>query len=129
MLSECDMAKRKSSNPFLGRWQIVSMTEWDEDYFNAEVEAYIEFSVDGLGDFQFGYVQGAIDHRIAQRDGKPAVEFSWEGGDGADGKPLTGRGWAVLEGDELSGMIFIHLGDESGFTARLARKKNGRKRR
>ena len=77
MLSECDMAKRKSSNPFLGRWQIVSMTECDEDYFNAEVEACIEFGADGLGDFQFGYVQGAIDHRIAGRDGKPAVEFSW----------------------------------------------------
>lgn len=129
MLREPDVAKRKTANPFLGRWQIVSMTEWDEDYLNEEVEAYIEFSADGLGDFQFGYVQGAIDHRLAERDGKPAVEFSWEGGDGADGTPLTGRGWAVLEGDELSGMIFIHLGDESGFTARLAGKKSGRKRR
>ena len=49
MLSECDMAKRKSSNPFLGRWQIVSMTEWDEDYLNEEVEAYIELSADNLG--------------------------------------------------------------------------------
>ena len=129
MLSECDMAKRKSSNPFLGRWQIVSMTEWDEDYLNEEVEAYIEFSADSLGSFQFGYVQGAIDHRIIEREGKPAVEFSWEGGDGADGTPLTGRGWAVLEGDELNGMIYIHCGDESGFTARLAGKKGGRKRR
>ena len=36
--------------------------------------------------------------RPTTRDGKPAVEFSWEGGDGADGTPLTGRGWAVLEG-------------------------------
>lgn len=129
MLSECDMTRRKSSNPFLGRWQIVSMTEWGEDYFNAEVEAYIEFSAHGLGDFQFGYVQGAIDHRIAERDGKPAVEFSWEGGDGADGTPLTGRGWAVLDVYELSGMIFIHLGDESEFSARLAGKKSGRERR
>ena len=123
------MAKRKTANPFLGRWQIVSMTEWDEGYLNEEVEAYIEFSADSLGSFQFGYVQGAIDHRLAERDGKTAVEFSWEGGDGADGTPLTGRGWAVLEGDELGGMIFIHLGDESGFTARLAGKKSGRKRR
>jgi hypothetical protein len=23
--------------------------------------------------------------------------------------PCTGRGWAVLEGDELHGMIFFHL--------------------
>ena len=127
MLREPDVAKRKTANPFLGRWQIVSMTEWDEDYLNEEVEAYIDFSADSLGSFQFGYVQGAIDHRIIERDGKPAVEFSWEGGDGADGTPLTGRGWAVLEGDELSGMIFIHLGDESGFVARHAGKNRGRK--
>lgn len=123
------MAKRKTANSFLGRWQIVSMTEWDEDYLNEEVEAYIEFSADNLGSFQFGYVQGDIDYRPTDRDGKHCVDFSWEGGDGADGTPLTGRGWAVLEGDELNGMIFIHCGDESGFTARLARKKSGRKRR
>lgn len=65
MLREPDVAKRKTANPFLRRWQIVSMTEWDEDYLNEEVEAYIEFSDDSLGSFQFGYVQGAIDHRLA----------------------------------------------------------------
>jgi hypothetical protein len=32
--------------------------------------------------------------------------------------PCTGRGWAVLEGDELHGMIFFHQGDESGFVAK-----------
>ena len=46
------------------------------------------------------------------------MEFSWEGGDGADGTPLTGRGWAALQGGELNGMMFIHDGDESDFVAR-----------
>jgi len=55
------MAKRKPKSPFTGRWQIVSMTEWDEDYLNEEVEAFIEFGADDLGSFQFGYVQGDID--------------------------------------------------------------------
>lgn len=116
------MAKKKSTakSPFPGRWHIVSMTEWDEDYINEEVQAFIELEPDGLGSFQFGYVQGQIDWRTTNRDGQPAVEFSWEGGDSADGTPLTGRGWAVLDGDELSGMIFIHLGDESGFVAKRA---------
>ncbi len=50
--------------------------------------------------------------------GNPAVEFSWEGGDGADGTPLSGRGWAVLDEGELNGMIFMHLGDDSGFVAK-----------
>ena len=111
------MAKRKPKSPFKGRWQIVSMTEWDEDYLNEEVEAFIEFGADGLGKFQFGYVQGDMDCRTTERDAKPAVEFSWEGGDGADGTPLTGRGWGVLDSGELNGMFFIHGGDESGFVA------------
>ncbi len=46
-----------------------------------------------------------MEWRAGTRDGQPAVEWSWEGGDGADGTPLTGRGWAKREGDELHGMI------------------------
>lgn len=112
------MGKRKSKSPVSGKWRIVSMTEWDEDYLDEEVEAYIDFGSNGLGSFQFGYVQGDIDYRTTERDGKPVVEFSWEGGDAADGTPLTGRGWAVPDGGKLSGMFFIHRGDESGFEAR-----------
>jgi hypothetical protein len=116
------MAKKrpKPKSPFLGRWHIVSMSMWDEDYLNEEVQAFIEFDDKGGGSFQFGYVQGIIDYREGLRDGQPAVEFSWEGGDGADGTPLTGRGWAILRDDGLNGMIFIHQGDESEFEAELA---------
>jgi hypothetical protein len=117
------MAKKKSTPPsaFVGRWHIVSMSMWDESYINEEVQAFIQFEKDGMGEFQFGYVQGEIDYREGLRDGAPAVEWSWEGTDGADGTPLTGRGWAVLKGDELHGMIVIHLGDESEFEAERAR--------
>ena len=116
------MAKKKSKpkSPFLGRWHIVSMTGWDEDYINEEVPAFIEFDDRDGGSFQFGYVQGQIDCRTTNREGKPAVEFSWEGGDGADDTPLTGRGWPILQENELRGMIFIHLGDDSEFVARKA---------
>lgn len=83
-----------------------------------------------MGSFQFGYVSGQTDHRLTQRDGKPAVEWSWDGGDGADGTPLTGRGWAILNGVQLKGMFFIHLGDESEFMAtktKLPSTKRGRR--
>lgn len=112
--------KPKPKSPFLGRWHIVSMCAWDEDYFNEEVRAFIEFGENETGSFQFGYVQGETDCREGTRDGQPAVEWSWEGGDGADGTPLTGRGWAKLGDEGLEGMIFIHLGDESGFVAERA---------
>lgn len=108
-------------SPFIGMWHIVSMTTWDEGYFNEEVQAFIEFEKKRTGDFQFGYVSGHIDWQLTQRDGEPAVEWSWEGGDGADGTPLAGRGWATLKNDELHGKIFIHLGDNSGFVAKRAR--------
>ena len=32
----------------------------------------------------------------------------------------NGRGWAVLRGDELHGMLYFHQGDESDFVARKA---------
>ena len=70
------MAKKKPKpvSPFHGRWHIVSMTEWDEDYLNEEVQAFIEFDDKGDGSFQFGYVQGTMDCRETTRDGKPCIE-------------------------------------------------------
>src|SRR5262245_42454145 len=125
------MAKAKPTpkSPFVGTWHIVSMETWDEDYFNEEVQAFIEFEDNGTGNFQFGYVSGYMDWRPATRYGQPAVEWSWEGGDGADGTPLTGRGWAKLEDGDLHGLIVIHLGDESGFVAQRAKaqKRPGRR--
>jgi len=112
--------KPKPRSPFLGRWRIVSMSMWDDEYLDEEVQAFIEFEEHEKGSFQFGYVQGIIDYREDLRDGRPAAEFSWEGGDGADGTPLAGRGWAILREEGLHGMIFIHQGDESDFEAERA---------
>jgi hypothetical protein len=114
-------AKPKPASPISGRWRIVSMSAWEDDYLDEEVQAFFQFEEQGSGSFQFGYIQGLLDWRTTNREGKPAVEFSWEGGDGADGTPLTGRGWGVLEGSELKGMFFIHLGDDSEFVAKRAK--------
>jgi hypothetical protein len=57
-----------------------------------------------------------MDCRHGQRDGRPCIEFTWEGDD--DGDPASGRGWAALEGDgSLRGHIYFHLGDDSSFRA------------
>ncbi len=114
-------ARAKPESPCTGRWRIVSMSAWEDEYLDEEVQAFFEFEEQGSGSFQFGYIQGSMDCRTTNRDGKPAVEFSWEGGDDADGQPLTGRGWGVLEGDELKGMFFIHEGDDSEFVAKRAK--------
>jgi len=114
------MAKRKSANPFLGRWFIEQMDQWDIEEESEELQAMIEFAPHDVARFQFAGVYGEVDYRLGQRDGRPAVEFSWEGHDEWD--HLFGRGWAVVDGDALSGVIYFHLGDESGFTAKRAEK-------
>ncbi len=123
------MAKKaKQKNEFEGRWRINWTDHWDQQFVDEEEENFIEFDPRGLGSFQFDYIQGQIDYRPGTRDGKPAIEFSWEGGDGADGTPLTGRGWAVLDDNEIHGIICIHLGDESEFRASKANAKSRRRK-
>lgn len=120
------MAKANTTNPFIGRWRITQMDEWDQDFVDAEVEGYVEFDPKGSGEFQFGYVHGGMDCRLTTRDGQPCVEWTWDGNDEMD--PAQGRGWAVIKGEELHGLIAFHLGDESGFVAeqvKPGRRKKG----
>ena len=106
------MAKKAAT--VAGKWLITEMELWDSDYLNIEVRAYIHFESEGKGEFQFGLVTGVMDCEQTERDGKPAVEFSWEGRDEMD--PVNGRGWAVLkDAKTLKGRIFFHQGDASGF--------------
>jgi hypothetical protein len=111
--------KKPFKNPFAGRWRIVSMSQWDDDYLDEEVEAFIDFAGSG-GEFHFGYVHGLMDYRLTTRDGAPAVEWTWDGHD--ETESAQGRGWAVMKGGELHGMIFFHQADDSEFVANRARK-------
>jgi len=116
------MAKAKS--PLLGRWHIVSMADYGDEYLDEEVEAFIEINDQGWGSFHFGNVQGQMDCRVTTRDGEPAVEWSWDGN--AEMDAAQGRGWAAVKGEELHGMIFLHGGDDFEF---VARRVKGRRRR
>jgi len=122
------MAKKaKASSPFEGRWRIISMEMWGQDFVDAEVEGYIEFDEKGNGEFHFGYVHGYMDCRLTTREGNPAVEWTWDGNDEMD--PAQGRGWAVVKGDELHGMILFHDGDDSDFVANRAKGKQAAKKK
>ena len=48
------------------------------------------------------------------------VDFTFEGSD--EGDQVTGRGWAKIEGKQMVGQIGFHLGDESGFKAKKAKR-------
>jgi hypothetical protein len=99
-----------------GRWRIVEMEVWDREAIDLVGPAFIELRANGHGSFRFIAVEGGIDARRVDLDGRPAVEFTWDGEDESD--HASGRGWAVLEPDgSLRGRFFIHLGDNSGFRA------------
>ena len=106
---------KKSEMAVLGTWRITDMEIWAADYFDMEAPAHITFRDDLTGAFQFGLVQGDIDARVSVVDGVARVEFSWSGVDEND--PVSGRGWLDVTGDQAQGRIFMHLGDDSAFTA------------
>ena len=69
-----------------------------------------------MGSLVFIAVMAGIDYRVVVRDGQPAVEFTWEGV--SEGDQISGRGWATITGDEMSGRLFIRRSDDSAFKAR-----------
>ena len=106
---------KKTEKLVVGTWRITGMEVWGADYFDMEAPAHITIRDDLTGEFQFGLVQGDIDVRVADIGGVARVEFSWSGADEND--PMSGRGWMDVTGDQAQGRIFIHLGDDSAFTA------------
>lgn len=104
---------------FKGMWHIYEMEGWDEDYFNMDVQAYIEIKPNNLGYFQFGLVSGELDGKIVDHPHGKRFEFTWEGYDECD--HACGSGWVKLKKkDLLDGEFRIHKGDDSMFLARRA---------
>src|SRR5271169_2127231 len=127
------VSKRRPGPEFAGSWHITWTEVWDSDALDLVSPAYIQFGEDGLGEFGMIAIRGWLDCRYGQRDGRPSVEFSWQGQDDRD--DACGRGWAVQELDgSLRGWFFIHCGDDSEFRAARAEtlkpsKKTGTRRR
>jgi hypothetical protein len=113
------MMMTNPATPFLGRWRITYMVEWDQDYVDLVTTGYLKFDDDETGIFQFGTVQGFLDYRIQNVAKQNRIEFSWLGSNDTD--PGSGRGWAVLEDGKLMRHIYIHMSDDSEFVAEKQR--------
>ena len=104
---------------YIGKWNIFEMEMWDEDYFNMEVQAYIEIEPNNLGSFQFGLVSAQIDGKIIDYAGQERFEFTFEGIDECE--PISESGWMMIkENDIVEGEFRFNLGDDSSFLARKA---------
>jgi hypothetical protein len=98
----------------IGKWRIVEMPDYEDNYPDVMEPAYILFETHGSGEFAFGCVTGQI---FGGGNGD-AVEFSWSGNDEMD--EAQGDGWAELQPDgSMKGTICFHRGDEANFIARL----------
>jgi hypothetical protein len=109
-------------NPFAGEWQITSTDVWERKELGA---ARLTFDRGRWGELELLAITATIDYRVGTRDGRPIVEFSWEGDD--DGSPVSGRGWARSTVGGLTGRLFIHGGDEAEFTAKRREPERSRK--
>jgi len=100
---------------FIGKWRILETEVWDRDALDLVAPASLSFEKDSMGQLKFIAVEAWIDYRVGEREGLPAVEFSFQGWD--EGDQVSGRAWAVLDGNKLRGRLYFHRGDDSSFIA------------
>jgi len=80
---------------FIGKWHIIKVSEWDNDYVNEEVKAYIKIEKSGLGEFHFGYVQCSMSGDF--KGNELVYDFTFEGND--ECAPTNGDGWMKIDPD------------------------------
>ena len=111
LVKTCGMAGKA----LRGKWRIVEMDLWDTDAIDLLGPAFIEFN-GRRGSFRFIAVDCSMDVRSPAKRTDYDAEFSFDGFD--EGDSTTGRGWASLgEDGTLTGRIYFHMGDDSGFRA------------
>lgn len=100
---------------YTGTWRITEMEGWDTAYIDLTGPGYIAIDRKGSGFMQYGAVEADLDYHIEEIGNTQRLEFTFQGFD--EGDPISGRGWAVVEGTEMTGHIYIHRGDEAPFKA------------
>lgn len=66
---------------FAGRWRIVEMDVWDDEFLDLVEQAHLTFKGAADGEIAFGALKGFLDVRYGARAGAACAEFSWEGHD------------------------------------------------
>lgn len=62
------------TNPFIGPWRIVWMSDWDQDYVDMNLPGHFTFGLGRSGNFQFEMVQGQMDCKADKRR-SPRIDF------------------------------------------------------
>jgi hypothetical protein len=104
-----------ATHSLLGTWRIVETESWDVDDLDLVEPAHLTLRPNGHGRLGLIAIEADLYYRVVEREGRPAIEFAFEGLD--EGDRMSGRGWAIREGERLRGRLFFHHGDDSAFTA------------
>jgi hypothetical protein len=86
---------RSTPAAFLGAWRIDTMELWAKDAIELLGPGTFIFDDEAFGEFRCIAVRGWMDCRFGDRNGRPLVEFSWQGKDERD--DASGRGWAIID--------------------------------
>lgn len=105
---------------FVGLWRITELKGYDEEYMDTSGPAKLKIGTGGSGSIHFGAVEAELDCKMDDLDER-VLRFTFEGGD--EGDQISGRGYCLVDGDEMTGRIFRHFGDEVAFKAKRSLKK------
>ncbi|WP_420335693.1 hypothetical protein [Roseibium sp.] len=97
----------------LGKWRVVAMPDYTEEYPDMLEPAYLLLEEKGAGEFAFGCVTGQF---YGAGTGN-AVEFFWKGNDEMDKGQADG--WVEPQPDgSLNSVFCFQGGEEANFVAR-----------
>ncbi|MDP2984094.1 MAG: hypothetical protein Q8O92_12285 [Candidatus Latescibacter sp.] len=106
----------KIDSKYLGKWRILEMSNWDKDFIDLVAPGHLTVKADGSGYLAFGVIEAEVDLQMEETGGTERIAFSFAGSD--EGDEVSGRGWAIIDSDEMHGWIGFHLGDDTTFKAK-----------
>ncbi len=119
-------AKWAVKKKFVGMWRITGLDGFDAEYVDLCGPGMLDISTRGNGSMNFGAVEIILDCKTDDLDER-VLRFSYEGQD--EGDSICGRGYCLLDGEQMTGRIFRHLSDEFSFKAkRMPKNKEVPKR-
>jgi hypothetical protein len=110
----------KIKSAYTGKWRITEMSMWDRDFIDLVAPGHLTVNRNGTGAFAFGAIEAQMDCRIEGSAAQERLAFSFVGFD--EGDEVSGRGWAVVDGNSMEGWLGFHLGDESTFKGKKKAK-------
>jgi hypothetical protein len=108
-------------NEYVGRWRIIEMSGWDQDFVDLVAPGHIAIKGNGSGSFAFGAMEADIDCRIERIGETERLAFSFVGWD--EGDEFSGRGWGAITGRMMEGELLFHQGEQSSFRAKKQKPK------